>query len=176
MLGDIDCGSHCWQDNVYVVVVFVFVIQKWKELDPTVAQTGDLHATITFLWQQQFLLLENEFPTQVIFMHPGLPGETVAYFLVLLHTFFFFLLLHTFFYCCINLSTVAIYFLLLHAYFFIVGHLLLLLQAKNYCCHRKVIVTCKWPFWATVGSTLIKGSGLHSGISPYYFDQFALLS
>ena len=35
---------------------------------------------------------------------------------------------------------------------FIVGHHFLLLQAKNCCCHRKVIVACKWPFWATVGS------------------------
>ena len=44
------------------------------------------------------LLLEIEFPTQVMFMHPGLPDETVAYFLVLLHTFF---------YCCIRFFTVA---------------------------------------------------------------------
>ena len=36
---------------------------------------------------------------------------------------------------------------------FAVGHLFLLLQAKNCCCHRQVIVACKWPFWATVPST-----------------------
>ena len=35
------------------------------------------------------LLLENEFPTQVMLMHPGLSGATFAHFLVLLHTFLF---------------------------------------------------------------------------------------
>ena len=70
------------------------------------------------------LLLENEFPTQVKFMHPGLPGETVAYFLVLLHTFFlllrtfFFLLLHKFLYCCYLFFIVACLFFIVVIFFY----------------------------------------------------------
>ena len=76
------------------------------------------------------LLLENEFPTQAMFMHPGLPGETVAYFWVLLHTFFccciLFLLLHKSLCCCYL--------------FFIVACLFLLLVIFFYCCKPKIVV------------------------------------
>ena len=77
------------------------------------------------------LLLENEFPTQVVFMHPGLPGETVAYFLVSLHTFFYccivlFLLLHKFLYCCYLFFIVACLFLLLVIFFTVASQTLLL--------------------------------------------------
>ena len=60
-----------------------------------------------------------------------------------------------FFCCCANLFTVGIYFFYCCMLIFIVGHLFLLLQAKTYCCHRKVIVACKWPFWATVWSSTV---------------------
>ena len=62
---------------------------------------------------------------------------------------YFFLLLHTFFYCCINFFTVAVYFLLLYVYFYCWSSFFTV-ASQNCCCHRKVIVACKWPFWATV--------------------------
>ena len=78
------------------------------------------------------LLLEYEFPTQLMFMYPALLGETAAYFFSIVAYFFFyccihfFLLLHKFLYCCYL--------------FFIVACLFLLLVIFFHCCKPKIIV------------------------------------